>query len=42
MPKLGDTLGWQLDIKDRPHYQLKAGDDVGRCRKLLEEGKAYV
>jgi peptidoglycan LD-endopeptidase CwlK len=45
MPKLGDVLTWGGDwktIQDRPHYQLKAGDDVKRCRKLLEQGKAYA
>lgn len=45
MPKLGDVLSWGgnwKSIKDRPHYQLKVGDDVTKCRKLLERGQAYV
>lgn len=29
-------------FKDKPHYQLVAGDDVANCRKCFEAGKPYV
>ena len=29
-------------FKDKPHYQLTAGDDVANCRKCFESGKPYV
>jgi peptidoglycan L-alanyl-D-glutamate endopeptidase CwlK len=38
-------LAWGGDWKsivDKPHYQLVAGNDVRRCRAMLEEGKAYA
>jgi peptidoglycan LD-endopeptidase CwlK len=38
-------LAWGGDWKsivDKPHYQLVAGNDVRRCRAMLEDGKAYV
>jgi len=40
-----DGLSWGGDwksIKDKPHYQLVAGDDVAHCRECLEGGEAYV
>jgi peptidoglycan L-alanyl-D-glutamate endopeptidase CwlK len=43
--KFVGVLGWGGDwkkMKDKPHYQLVAGDDVDRCRKMLEAGKPYA
>ncbi len=38
-------ISWGGDWKsivDKPHYQLIAGDNVTRCRAMLEDGKAYA